>query len=261
VYGYSTFNESVNAQNIKGLVLNHAVNAMSIHAGRLAQMGKNVVSGIIREVSLVMSGANSGATIDNLAFAHGEFGEEIDLDEAIISLGTEFELFHAEESAPAAEVIPPVSEVVPPVAEIEHASPAPAPAPASAAAETKPTVASVLATLNSDQKVAVGLLFDSVDGDTSAKPDIKVLESLNADQKAAVGFTIDELKKAAAAESTDTSAKHSEMGPIWNSSLTFLMISLVRGARSRFLPTRISCDHGVGKEARFFPRRVHRAHD
>lgn len=96
VYAYCTFNDTESGQNAKQLVQHGDVNSMSIYANRLKQQGPNVIHGIIREVSLVLSGANPGALIDPLSIAHSD-GTYTDLeDEAIIYTGEEF-LMHADD--------------------------------------------------------------------------------------------------------------------------------------------------------------------
>lgn len=100
VYAYCSFNDTPQGQNAKSLVQHGDITSMSIYANKLKQQGSNVIHGIIREVSLVLAGANPGATIDPLSIAH-EDGTATELDdEAIIYTG---ELFHAEE--PAGEYI------------------------------------------------------------------------------------------------------------------------------------------------------------
>ncbi len=93
------FNDNEKAQLAKELVQHGDIGSLSIYAGGLKHQGKgNVVHGDIREVSLVIAGANMGATIENVSLAHGDNGEEKD-DEAIIynDDGTIF-LSHSDES-------------------------------------------------------------------------------------------------------------------------------------------------------------------
>lgn len=86
VYGYGTFNGTPKAKTAKELVAHGDISAMSIYANELVQKGSNVIHGAIKEVSLVLAGANPGAFIDNLAFQHGDIVEEVE-DEAIIYSG------------------------------------------------------------------------------------------------------------------------------------------------------------------------------
>lgn len=75
VYAYIQFNETDAGQNAKLLVQHKDVDRLSIWANKLTQRGGDVVHGIIREVSLVLAGANPGAIIDTV-MAHGEDSEE-----------------------------------------------------------------------------------------------------------------------------------------------------------------------------------------
>lgn len=86
VYGYGTFNNTPKAKTAKELISHGDISAMSIYANELVQKGASVIHGSIKEVSLVLAGANPGAFIDNLQFAHGDVIEDVD-DEAIIYSG------------------------------------------------------------------------------------------------------------------------------------------------------------------------------
>ena len=91
VYTYCTFNDTEAGKNAKLLVQHGDVVALSIYANKLKQNGGNVLHGAIREVSLVLAGANPGAFIDSV-IVHGEESEE----EAVIYSGTDISLFHAD---------------------------------------------------------------------------------------------------------------------------------------------------------------------
>lgn len=92
VYTYCTFNDTESGQNAKLLVEHGDIVALSICANNLKQQGLNVLHGIIREVSLVLAGANPGAFIDTV-MAHGEgSGEEV-----IIYTGEPLSLYHADD--------------------------------------------------------------------------------------------------------------------------------------------------------------------
>lgn len=82
VYAYCTFNDTDSGVQAKNLVEHGDVSALSIYANQLKQQGSNVVHGAIREVSLVLAGANPGAFIDSV-IKHGETSDE----EAIIYTG------------------------------------------------------------------------------------------------------------------------------------------------------------------------------
>jgi Caudovirus prohead serine protease len=94
IYAYGFFNDTDQAKNAKTLVQHEDIKSLSIYANQLTEKAKQVLHGFIREVSLVLSGANPGALIDNITLAHGD-GEMVTLeDEAIIYTG--LELNHAD---------------------------------------------------------------------------------------------------------------------------------------------------------------------
>ena len=92
VYAYCKFNDTEAGKNAKTLVEHGDVTALSIYANQLRQKGGNVEHGVIREVSLVLAGANPGAFIDSI-LRHGEASDE----EGVIYTGENIELAHAEE--------------------------------------------------------------------------------------------------------------------------------------------------------------------
>ena len=92
VYAYCKFNDTEAGKNAKMLVEHGDVTALSIYANQLKQKGGNVEHGVIREVSLVLAGANPGAFIDSI-LRHGEASDE----EGVIYTGETLVLFHAEE--------------------------------------------------------------------------------------------------------------------------------------------------------------------
>lgn len=98
VYAYCTFNDTEAGKNAKLLVEHGDVTALSIYANQLKQKGSNVMHGTIREVSLVLAGANPGAFIDSV-IRHGEFCE----DEAVIYTGEELTLQHANDPSDKAD--------------------------------------------------------------------------------------------------------------------------------------------------------------
>lgn len=91
VYAYCAFNDTEAGQNAKRLVEHGDVSALSIYANQLKQHGGDVIHGSIREVSLVLAGANPGAFIDSI-ICHGEESDE----EAIIYTGEDISLSHAD---------------------------------------------------------------------------------------------------------------------------------------------------------------------
>lgn len=93
VYGYAFCNDTENGRNAREIVMHGDVDRFSIWANNLVQRGGDVLHGMIREVSLVLSGANPGAYIDFPIIEHS--GEMID-DEAIIYAADKLELMHSD---------------------------------------------------------------------------------------------------------------------------------------------------------------------
>lgn len=96
VYAYGFFNDSDAADTARSLVKHGDITAMSIFANQLVEKSRNVMHGFIREVSLVLSGANPGALIDNVNIQHSDGYTEYLEDEAVIYTGLELE--HADQS-------------------------------------------------------------------------------------------------------------------------------------------------------------------
>lgn len=137
VYAYAFFNKSAKAAHARELVEHKDINQMSIWANELIQRGKNVFHGAIREVSLVLSGANPGALIENVTIRHAD-GESVDLeDEAIIYTGLELE--HSDKSSEK---------------EIEHAD-------GEASGGSDKTVQDVYDSLTDEQKQVVHFMIGS----------------------------------------------------------------------------------------------------
>ena len=90
------FNDTDRAQNAKIAVQHGDLNSLSIYANKLVKRGNDVLDGDIGEVSLVISGANSGAVIDYVSMNHSSFNE-FDDGEAIIYTNVAIELEHSEE--------------------------------------------------------------------------------------------------------------------------------------------------------------------
>lgn len=75
VYAYCKFNDTKQGQDAKIAVMHGDIRSLSIYANKLKHVGSDVVHGVIRELSLVVAGANPGAYVDFVA-AHGEDGED-----------------------------------------------------------------------------------------------------------------------------------------------------------------------------------------
>lgn len=152
VYGYGYFNETDSGQNAKELVRNGDVTAMSIYANQLKQEGSSVRHGVIREVSLVLAGANPGAFIDSVMM-HADGTTYTSEDEAQIYIGK-------------------VMEVIDMANKLEHADQAEEKQEKPAAKkpeEGNETIGEIFKTLSDKQKKAVyaivGSIMDDEDGD------------------------------------------------------------------------------------------------
>lgn len=100
VYAYCKFNDTEAGQNAKKLIMHGDVRSLSIYANKLKQIGRDVVHGAIRELSLVLAGANPGATVD-FVMAHGDnddAGFYANYDESALML------YHSEEKKGDEEV-------------------------------------------------------------------------------------------------------------------------------------------------------------
>lgn len=208
VYAYGSFNETESGVNAKLMVQHGDVTSLSIYANRLKQNGADVVHGMIREVSLVLAGANPGAYIDTVV-QHSEDG--LDEEEAYIypPLAAEGLLLankeepapieHAEETKQEEETPMPDEEKV-----LEHAD---------AAAKTESdgeTVEEVLNTLNEKQSKVVFALLNSLAAGNSGNDEAKHSEEGEDDMKYNVFEGQDLVEK-----DTDT-LTHSEMAAIFD---------------------------------------------
>lgn len=150
VYAYCTFNDTAQGRNVKELVRHGDINAMSVYANKLQQQGNNVIHGLIREVSLVLAGANPGALIDPLSISHDD-GSYTELeDEAIIYTGLRFELKHDDMDEDE-------------TSELEHADDDDSSdSDNNSQNGKKRTVKDIIATMNEEQKDAVAILLGAV---------------------------------------------------------------------------------------------------
>ena len=195
VYAYGTFNDTEQGLNAKALVEHGDITALSIYANQLKHQGSNVIHGAIREVSLVLAGANPGAYIESV-IAHGEECEE----EAIIYTDEEISLWHAEEGKPE---------------EKESKSMAEDPKK-----EEGKTLNEVFETLNEEQKTLVYALVGMAAKEKDDKDDMgeKKEEGGNKDMKHNV-FEQDEVTKGTALSHADQMdiielAKQSSVGSL-----------------------------------------------
>lgn len=91
VYAHGFFNTTTQGIAAKLMVQHEDITAMSIYANSLLEKSKSVLHGVIREVSLVLSGANKEALIDFVRIAHSDGDIETLADEAVIHTGLTFE--------------------------------------------------------------------------------------------------------------------------------------------------------------------------
>lgn len=144
VYAYCALNDTPAADNAKELVKHGDVKALSIYANRLDQRGADVIHGNIVEVSMVLSGANPGALIDNVALEHSDGSWTESEEEAIIYSG----LTLSHDSGDTTEDTESMDED-----------------------EDDLTVADVLETLDDDQRLAVAALIEEISGDVDDEED------------------------------------------------------------------------------------------
>lgn len=100
VYAYCKFNNTQKGQDAREMVKNGDISQLSIYANKLKQQGGNVIHGAIREVSLVLAGANPGAYIDSI-MCHSEDSDE----GGIIYTGEDIELSHSDETSDEEEIL------------------------------------------------------------------------------------------------------------------------------------------------------------
>lgn len=99
VYAYGYFNETEQARIAKEAVQHGDMDSLSIWANHLKQVGPYVEHGEIKELSLVLAGANPGAYIEDVALAHGEMPNMSDYEANIYS-GEQLEIIHSSDGNP-----------------------------------------------------------------------------------------------------------------------------------------------------------------
>ena len=151
VYAYASLNDTESGKTARALIKHGDISALSIYANALVQKSQNVAHGVIREVSLVLSGANPEAYIDNLAFEHSAGGIVTDETEAIITLGAkEFDMAHDGIDMPEEEE---------PIVHADNQ-------------EDKETVGDIIATMNEKQKAVMeGLIAQALEVDPEEDPE------------------------------------------------------------------------------------------
>lgn len=163
VYAYGTFNDSDQGRQAKALVQNGDVRSLSIWANQLKQIGNDVIHGNIRELSLVLAGANPGAYID-FAIAHSEDeGESF-----IASYDENIVIYHSDEPKEEEnkeEKEEPMEENKEVLAHAEQTS----------TPEGEETIEEIFNTLSDKQKTAVYAIVGSIveEGDDEGGEDMK----------------------------------------------------------------------------------------
>jgi HK97 family phage prohead protease len=186
VYAYCSFNNTEHGQDAKDCVAHGDIVALSIFANQLKQDGANVVHGAIREVSLVLAGANRGAVIDAV-LAHGELSEdsaeirfvgyddiEIHHSEDLEEDEDEFdedELEESEEDEEEFDEEPDDEEDEEDDEELQHAD-------SEDAKEDKDagdgeTVADVMKTLTDKQRRAVAIIIEQITAESKGEASVK----------------------------------------------------------------------------------------
>lgn len=159
VYAYCTFNNTDAAKDAKSLVEHGDISSLSIYANKLKQNGPNVMHGQIREVSLVLAGANPEAFIENV-ISHGEDSD----DEAIMYFGEDIELEHSDDTKEEVELKKENKKMA------EKSTPE----------KDDRTIGDVFDTLNEDQKTAVYAIIgqiledNGISGNNSKEDDEKM---------------------------------------------------------------------------------------
>lgn len=147
VYCYCSFNSTTKGESAKELVKHGDITALSIYANQLIQKAKDVIHGQIREVSLVLCGANPGARIENVAIAHGDDSYEEVEDEAII-FGDELE--HSDQNGSESEDFDEEGD------EMEHS-------------EKDKTVREIVAGMSAEQKDAMAYVINQIVNDNNVE--------------------------------------------------------------------------------------------
>lgn len=146
VYAHAFFNSTPKAQHAKMLVEHGDVVSLSIYANGLKEQAKQVFHGVIRELSLVLSGANPGALIDQVRIAHGDgtdaYIETLE-DEAVIYTGLELQHDGMSEDDESNDET------------VEHADTAPA-----AGAESGKSLGDILDSMNEEQQHAMNYVLE-----------------------------------------------------------------------------------------------------
>ena len=153
IYAYCSLNDTPGGRNAREIVNHGDVCALSIYANKLKEAGGRVMHGVIREVSLVLAGANPGATIDNFAFSHSD-GTMTFLDDEILAsfVGYDPILIHADDEDEPADEENQVQK---------------------AAEESDKTIEEIIETMNDEQKAALYAIVGALTEDEEEEPESK----------------------------------------------------------------------------------------
>ena len=215
VYAYCSFNDTMPGKQAKELVCHGDVCSLSIFANNLTQDKGNVLHGSIKEVSVVLAGANPGAVIDYPMLAHGE-GE--DYTEAMIRVDEPIELYHSDEEEPEENA-----------GELEHADEKKPEETEKKADEKERTVQDVLDSMNEEQRKVTEFLVEQAiaareegrevpedlahaDADEKGGRTVQdVLDTMTEEQKQVVTYLVDlALNGADEEDKGGEAAKHSD---------------------------------------------------
>ena len=151
VYAYCSFNDSESGRSAKLLVEHGDISSLSILANQLVQRGSDVIHGVIREVSLVLAGANPKAFIDSV-MTHGDDSDEI----AIMYFDSELDLQHGEIDDGSEDILEHVEKEETIVAAENRTT-----------SNSEETIGDVFNTLTDKQKTAVyAIIGDLMDGES-----------------------------------------------------------------------------------------------
>ena len=163
VFTYGYLNESPMGKRAKELLKNKDIKSLSIYANGLKQQGGNVLHGVIREVSLVLSGANPGAVITDVAIAHGDSVSIVE-DEFIYEVGednVELTLQHASKDEDAEEEGDKMKDTEKKESKVEETK-----KKAKEPEDSEETVGDVLKTFNEKQRKVMEVLIGKAIEDT-----------------------------------------------------------------------------------------------
>lgn len=165
VYAFGFLNSTKSGQDAKALITHGDVTALSIYANNLKEQANNVIHGIIREVSLVLAGANPGAMIDSVV-VHGDGSVDIDREQGVLYTGETLVLAHSDEEEDDDSMEEELAEVL--AEELAHADRG---EDNEEDADEGETLGDIYDTLTLKQKVMVQGMLEAAIGDVLAKED------------------------------------------------------------------------------------------